>query len=51
MKKALRILINHYMKTFFVSSILTSSKLDKESIHEHIQRGKSVFSYLIDQVK
>lgn len=51
MRRAVRILVNHYMRSICVPTILTSVKLDKQTKCEHLQRRRDVFEFLQGHLK
>lgn len=50
-KKALRILVNFYLKSKCISTVITSRKLDKETMKEHLHRKREVHDYFNTQMQ
>lgn len=46
LRTLLRILVRYYLRNLCINAILTSSKLDKETKNEHLQRRSDVLCYL-----
>lgn len=45
-RKTLRILTCYFLKNMITPTILTSSKLDKDTIKEHLNRAREIYLYL-----
>ena len=45
-KKALRLLTNHFLRNIIVPTLLTSSKLDKSTIQQHLMRAREIHCFV-----
>ena len=45
-KRALRLMINHFLRTIIVPTLLTSSKLNKETMKQHLHRAREVYYFM-----
>lgn len=50
-RKALRILVSYYLKSKCISTVITSRKLDKETMDEHLKRKREVHEYFNTQMQ
>ena len=46
MKKALRMLANHFLRNIIVPTLLTSSKLDRTTIRQHLVRAREIYCFV-----
>lgn len=46
LRTLLRIMVRYYLRNVCINAILTSSKLDKETKNEHLQRRADVLCFL-----
>ena len=46
LRSLLRIMVRYYMRNVCINAILTSSKLDRETKNEHLQRRTDVLYFL-----
>ena len=48
-KLCLRVMTNYYLKNIIIITMLTSSKLDKTTMMEHLRRARAIYSFLNHQ--
>lgn len=46
MRKALRVLTNHFLRNIIVPALLTSSKLDKATVKQHLLRAREIYYFV-----
>lgn len=46
MRRALRKLTNHFLRNIIVPTLLTSSKLDKSTMKDHLIRSREIYAYV-----
>jgi hypothetical protein len=46
MRKALRVLTNHFLSNIIVPTLLTSSKLDKTTMRQHLIRAREIYYFI-----
>lgn len=48
-RKALRYLSNYFLRNLIIPTVLTSSKLDKTTITQHLIRAREIYCFLNNQ--
>jgi hypothetical protein len=51
LRRVLRVLLLHYMRGVCINTVLTSSKLDRITKKEHLERRREVLSYLLYHIR
>ena len=51
LRKVLRILVVHYLEEVCIPTILTSAKLDKVTMNEHLKRRVEVLNFIKYHIK
>jgi hypothetical protein len=45
-RHALRVVVSYFLKKVIVPAILTSSKLDRATVRQHLNRSREILEYL-----